>query len=183
MRSSITAVFIIALACLTTVSSAEAKNTTLCFQAHGVREAVVKKYGVGAAGRNICRHKLHGGMTPTSGQKARYLRSLRAANIKRRPYLAIKLGPRVPPARVVTASYQPTGLAACIVHHESKGDPLADNGSHWGIGQWTIEAWTRHGGGAYANHPHGASYQQQLVVLSQGLARYGCRDWCPFDPC
>jgi hypothetical protein len=79
--------------------------------------------------------------------------------------------------------YKPVGLAACIVHHESGGNPRASNGSHWGIGQWTIEAWTRHGGRRFAPHPFGATYQEQLIVLSQGLARYGCRDWCPFDPC
>jgi len=101
-----------------------------------------------------------------------------------RAYLAVRpVAPSLPPAGVRTRSWTPIGLADCIAFHESGYDPLASNGTHFGVGQWTLEAWHRHGGGRFADHPFGASYQQQLVVLNDGLVKYGCDDWCPFDPC
>lgn len=75
-----------------------------------------------------------------------------------------------------------SGLARCIAHFESTDNPQATNGSHSGLGQWTAEAWARHGGLRFASSPTGATYDQQLIVIEQGLQRYGCRDWCPFDP-
>lgn len=99
-------------------------------------------------------------------------------------YLRVRaVAPRQPPAGVKTRSFYPVGLADCIAFHESGYDPLASNGLHFGVAQWTIEAWLRHGGGRFAGHPHGATYQQQLVILNRGLERFGCIDWCPFDPC
>lgn len=74
-------------------------------------------------------------------------------------------------------------LARCIIRSESGGNPLAQNGQYKGIAQWSPEAWRRHGGLRYASTPHGATYAEQVQVLKMGLARYGCRDWCPFDPC
>lgn len=185
MRKSIAPVVAI-VAALATAPASAAANKTMCYQAHGVRAEIVQKYGKKAAGRNICRHGLRGGMKPTSGQKARYLRSLRRLNAPA-PYQLIKTAgfPRVKPAGVMSPYYapQPGSLAACIVHHESGGDPMAQNGQYHGIAQWSSEAWHRHGGGRFASDPHGATYQEQLLVLSDGLRRYGCRDWCPFDPC
>lgn len=100
------------------------------------------------------------------------------------PYLAnIAVSPRQPPAGVRLLAHKPVGLAACIVSSESRHNPQANNGSHFGIAQWTVEAWLRHGGGAFASSPLGATYEQQLLVLSNGLVNYGCQDWCPFDPC
>lgn len=178
-----------AVAVLTTtlwVAPAEAKNSTLCYKAHGLRMSVIKKHGKRAPGRNICRQGVRvdsGVKSATTRQKARYVRALRSLNAPR-PYLTTTAGsPARPPAGTLTARHAPSGLAACIVQRESSGNPNAVNGEHTGIGQWTQEAWTRHGGTRYAATPLGATYQQQLVVLSSGLARYGCRDWCPFDGC
>lgn len=152
----------------------------------GLWHAVKKEHGRRAPGRNIRRYGVssHGRVRPASARElAGSIRRLRA--LRRPPaFLAVRAGsPYVPPARVATAHYSPTGLAGCIVSHESGGNPQANNGSHFGIAQWTIEAWLRHGGGRFAPTPLGASYQEQLQVLSDGLRRFGCRDWCPFDPC
>jgi hypothetical protein len=75
------------------------------------------------------------------------------------------------------------GLASCIVHYESGGNPRAVNGIYGGIAQWSPEAWSRMGGTRFASTPTNATYAQQVQVLMDGLARFGCRDWCPFDPC
>lgn len=76
-----------------------------------------------------------------------------------------------------------TPLMDCIMKHESTYNPLAQNGQYKGLAQWSPEAWARHGGLRYASTPHGASYWEQVQVLANGLRMYGCRDWCPFDPC
>ena len=75
------------------------------------------------------------------------------------------------------------GLARCIVHYESHGNPRARNGQDHGIAQWSPEAWRRHGGHRYSRDPLYASYGQQWRILLGALRRWGCRDWCPFDPC
>ena len=74
-------------------------------------------------------------------------------------------------------------LARCIVHYESRGNPHAQNGQYHGIAQWSPEAWRRHGGHRYARDPLYASWGQQWRILLRALRIYGCRDWCPFDPC
>lgn len=74
-----------------------------------------------------------------------------------------------------------SALARCIARVESTNNPQAANGIHTGLGQWSPEAWQRHGGLRFASTPRGATFDQQLIVIEQGLAKYGCRDWCPFD--
>ncbi len=74
-------------------------------------------------------------------------------------------------------------LARCIIHHESGGNPLAKNGQYKGIAQWSPYVWARDGGLRYGPTPHHATYAEQVAVLKVGLARHGCSDWCPFDPC
>ncbi len=56
-------------------------------------------------------------------------------------------------------------LEACIIQHESGGDPRAVNGQYEGIGQWEPAAWASDGGLRYASSPLGASYSQQEAVL------------------
>lgn len=75
-----------------------------------------------------------------------------------------------------------SALARCIAKVESTWNPQAVNGIHKGYGQWSPEAWQRHGGLRFASSPLGATPDQQLIVIEQGLQRFGCRDWCPFDP-
>lgn len=76
-----------------------------------------------------------------------------------------------------------TALMSCIIHHESRGNPLAQNGQYKGIAQWSPEAWARHGGHKYGPTPFDATYWEQVQVLASGIRGWGCRDWCPFDPC
>lgn len=139
-------------------------------------------------GRNIValgwKEKGKPARTPNRWQVARWSRALHRLVYPRRYLLTRGVPPRTPPTYgAATPSYAPTGLAACIVAHESGGNPQAVNGQYHGIAQWSHEAWMRHGGGKYASDPLGASKQQQLIVLSDGISRYGCRDWCPYDGC
>ena len=64
-----------------TVVSAAAKHAkkkpTICVKAYAVRQAVIKKHGKRAPGRNICRFGMSGGKKPTLSQKVRYLNTLR----------------------------------------------------------------------------------------------------------
>jgi hypothetical protein len=168
-------------------SSAHKPRTTLCTTAFNVRQVVIKRHGKRAPGRNICRqgvrHTDNSVTKATTSQKARYIRAMRALLI-RAPYVMVVPGwPRIPPAGTMTAKASPTGLAACIVHYESRGNPQANNGSHFGIGQWDLPTWRAHGGLRYAQTPLGASYDQQLQILTSALERFGCSAWCPFDPC
>lgn len=81
-------------------------------------------------------------------------------------------------ARAASVSF----LARCIARVESTNNPQANrDGVHKGLGQWTAEAWARHGGLRFASSPLGATYDEQLIVIEQGLQGWGCRDWCPFD--
>jgi hypothetical protein len=89
----------------------------------------------------------------------------------------------VAPATDTKAEASTYSLARCIVHYESHGNPQARNGIYHGIAQWSPEAWHRHGGWRFARDPLWASYGQQWSVLISALRRFGCRDWCPFDPC
>lgn len=148
---------------------------------------MVKRFTKRDAGRNICRfgvkHSSGRVSKATFDQKRRYLLQLRSL-VAAPPYLATRpIMPAQRPADTMSVAYAPIGVAACIVHNESRGDPLAQNGQYKGIAQWSPEAWARHGGLRYARSPRGASYQQQLMVLSSGLSRYGCRDWCQWDGC
>lgn len=187
LLAALTAVVISAPATVATAAPTKQKPS-MCVRASWERNVVVKRLSAQAAGRDICnrgvKYKSGNVVQPSNAQKAKYLRALRALAAPA-PYSLIKYAskPALPPAGTMTPHYRPTGLASCIVHHESRGIPTASNGSHWGIAQWTIEAWLRHGGGRFASSPLGATYEEQLLVLSNGLSRYGCVDWCPFDPC
>jgi hypothetical protein len=163
------------------------KPATLCTKAWPVRQAVVKQHGKRAPGLNICRHGVrHSDGTytkATTAQKARYIRAMRRL-IAPAPYLSLRaVPPGQPPAGTLSARASPRGLAACIVAAESGGNPQASNGTHFGIGQWDMETWRAHGGTRFASSPLGATYDQQLQVLNDALVKYGCRSWCPYDPC
>jgi hypothetical protein len=58
-----------------------------------------------------------------------------------------------------------SGLEACIIQHESGGDPKAVNGIYEGIGQWEHSRWISDGGGRYAESPLGATYAEQEIIL------------------
>ncbi len=58
-----------------------------------------------------------------------------------------------------------SSLEACIISHESGGDPNATNGIYSGIGQWEESRWLSDGGGRFSSTPLGASYAQQEIIL------------------
>lgn len=138
-------------------------------------------------GRNIVLNgwKLKGRQPRPASRKQVAVWSRRLHSLTHPPaYLSTHgVPPRQPPGGAQSTAYAPTGRAACIVAHESGGNPRAVNGQYRGIAQWSPEAWARHGGRQYASEPTSATKQQQLTVLSNGLTHYGCRDWCPYDGC
>ncbi len=74
-------------------------------------------------------------------------------------------------------------LEACIIQHESGGNPQAVNGQYEGIGQWSPESWSSNGGTRYASTPLGASYAQQEAVL-RGEGEAGMiREQAQYDGC
>lgn len=56
-------------------------------------------------------------------------------------------------------------LEACVIQHESGGDPRAVNGIYEGIGQWEPSRWLSDGGGRYSQTPLGATYAEQERIL------------------
>lgn len=189
---------IVAALCLTGTSAAEARPTeahhakvrhhkSLCERAYVARVKVIHLHGKRAPGRNICRFGVvtkHGVRDATVKEKGKYLLQLR---VLARPAPAYLSRNAVPPSRapagVLSSSYGATGVAACIISRESGGNPTATNGQYGGIAQWSPEAWSRMHGTRYASTPQGATYQQQLQVLSYGLSHYGTGDWKPYDGC
>lgn len=168
-------------------ATAEANVSSARQQYVKVRVEVVKQLGHRAPGRDIrtgLRTSTGGVRIATRADYRRVTQTLRAM-IDPPAYLAVAHvgAPRVPPAYAQTASYTPTGTAACIVQRESGGNPTAQNGQYEGIAQWSPEAWSRMGGTQYASHPAAATKQDQLKVLSAGLAKYGKGDWGPYDGC
>lgn len=171
-------------------------SADLCGKIARVRTAVRAQHGQHAAARDICQRGVTAGAgwfkateahahwhPATRPQKAKYLRQLQRL-VTPKPYMGKRpAGPRVRPAGVRLPELFPVGTAACIVSRESTYNPQAVNGQYHGIAQWSPEAWSRMGGHRYATDPLGATYQQQLRVLSHGLAVFGCRDFCPFDGC
>jgi hypothetical protein len=64
-----------------------------------------------------------------------------------------------------------SALEACIIQHESGGNPQATNGQYEGLGQWSPAAWAEDGGTRYAPTPLGASAAvQEAVLSSEGAA-------------
>jgi hypothetical protein len=149
-----------------------------------LRATVIRLHGPRAPGCDLAAGKCHAHPHPGWRRVHRYFETLRRL-IHPIAYTTISSAgaPRVPPANTASPHYAPSGLASCIVAHESHGNPTATNGQYGGIAQWSAEAWARMGGTRYAPYPQAASYQDQLRVLSDGLSRFGCRDWCPYDGC
>lgn len=160
---------------------------SMCERAAHARHKVIRLHGHRAPGRDICRFGVvrHGKTRPANHhERARYFRELRLLGRPAPRYLSrAAVPPRQGPAGTLSSGYSPTGVAACIVSRESGGNPRANNGSHFGIAQWSNEAWARMGGLRYASRADYASYQDQLRVLSDGLARYGTADWHTWDGC
>jgi hypothetical protein len=189
MRTYIALVAVGMTAAIAPSTPALAKSHTACEKAYGVRQAVIKKHGRRAPGRNICRFGVKhsdGTVTRTTyRQKKRYLTQLRLLNGSY-AYLRVRaVTPRLKPAGTLSAALAPTGQAACIVQRESGGNPAASNGTHFGIAQWSLATWRAHHGPEMtgASDPRGASKPDQLRVLNRALATVGSGDWSPYDGC
>lgn len=183
---------------LTTTDADAAKLGKVCAKADHARAKVIRAHGRKSAGRDICKLGMHVQMSYRSAdfphpdlyepsshdQRREYLGDLRAL-IRPYAHLGVQaVGPRTAPAGTKSPHLFPaSAIARCIVHYESGGDPQANNGTHFGIGQWDIQTWYAHGGGRFASSPLGATEQEQLITLDRGLRLYGCAPWCPFDPC
>jgi Transglycosylase-like domain len=186
LRTTLTVTLAVVLFALVAIP-ASAKNTTLCFKAHGVREAVVKKHGADAAGRNICRYGVQSKYNkrwtkPASTKlKARYLRQLRKLNSPPpQPQLLDRTAvpPEQPPAGVHTASVEaPAGgalesIAAC----ESGGDPTAvsADGTYRGKYQFDHQTWASVGG---SGDPAAAPEAEQDRRAAALMAQRGSSPW------
>jgi len=134
--------------------------------------AVASKFGRRVPGRNIVKD----GLAHRAATDADVVKSLAV--------LQRMLAPPPAPVRSVVATTSsavststassPTsyvaapssGLEACIIQHESGGNPQATNGQYGGIGQWSPSRWASDGGTKYASTPQGATYAQQQQVLA-----------------
>ncbi len=74
-------------------------------------------------------------------------------------------------------------LEACIIQHESGGNPQAVSGQYTGLAQWEPAAWQEDGGTRFASTPLGATYAQQEQVLREALAAGKSSQWTPYDGC
>jgi hypothetical protein len=174
---------VLAAALITPTSALAHDGGTIQHKNHYLRAKVIDLHGKRAPGCDLVAGQCKAHPNPGWRRIHRYFEQLRVL-IHPRPYLSTTAGmPTRPPAGTESPHYAATGLASCIVSHESGGNPTITNGQYGGIAQWSPEAWGRMGGHRYAPSPTQASYQDQLQVLSDGLKKYGCRDWCPYDGC
>lgn len=150
--------------------------------------SVVRQHGRRAPGRNIVtrgvasKADVHDARLHELAKSIRQLRRLKAPA----PALLARTArlPKQPPAGVSSAGVAvASSHMACIIQHESGGNPKATNGQYHGIGQWSPESWARNGGTKYASDPINATYEQQLLVLaSEGDAGMS-REQGQYDGC
>ena len=81
-----------------------------------------------------------------------------------------------------TGSYPGGSFGACVVAHESGGDPQVMNASgHYGLYQFSESTWIAYGGSA-ADFGH-ATVAEQNQVFANALAAGGEDNWAPYDGC
>jgi hypothetical protein len=142
-----------------------------------VREHVVRRFGVRAAGRDIVRD----GLRYRRSTDREVVRSTHVMERMLHPVVRVIAAPvaiaDTPSATStaqtpITATPAPaSGLEACIIAHESGGDSQAVNGQYSGIGQWSPAQWAADGGTAYGQSPLDASAaEQQQILASEGTA-------------
>lgn len=157
--------------------TAEAKNASLCYKAHGLREAVIEKHGKRAPGRNICRFGMKSGKDATTRQKARYVRALRRLNSPPPAYL---VRTATPPSRAPAGTLSPGiaagGILERIAACESGGDPTAvsPDGTYRGKYQFLPSTWASVGG---SGDPAAAPEAEQDMRAAKLLASGGPGHW------
>jgi hypothetical protein len=167
---------------LTTIAAASPSTAPICKRAYGVRQAVKKKQGNRAPGRNICRRGVKtktGSREATTHQKAVYLRQLIRLNTPAAsPYLSrTAVPPAQPPGGALTASVR-GNLPACTWVPESGGDYHAYNPSSGAAGKYQIipSTWAAFGGTRYAPSALQATPAQQDMIAAR-IAADGLHHW------
>lgn len=177
--AAVLAVFTVALVS----GTAEAKNTSLCFKAHGLREAVIEKHGKRAPGRNLCRvgvvskYNASWSKPATTRQKARYVRTLRSLLAPAPAYLVrTAVPPSQAPAGTLTPGIAAGGTLERIAACESGGDPTAvsPDGKYRGKYQFLPSTWASVGG---SGDPAQASEAEQDMRAAKLLASGGPGHW------
>jgi LysM repeat protein len=81
-----------------------------------------------------------------------------------------------------SGTYPGGSFGACVVAHESGGNPNIWNASgHWGLYQFSEATWVAYGGSA-ADFGS-ASVAEQNQVFANALAQGGQSNWAPYDGC
>lgn len=180
------AVFASILVAMTLAAPASAKNTTLCYKAYGVREAVKKRHGDRAPGRNICRHGVQSkynkdwSKDATTKQKAQYLRQLKSliARPRYRQLVVRATPPKQAPAKTLTATQRVGGGShlASIRACESGGSyrAVSPSGQYRGAYQFDRRTWGSVGG---SGDPAAASPAEQDMRAARLYARRGAQPW------
>jgi hypothetical protein len=156
------------------VSAAYGSVTRAYLQAY---HATARKYGQRAPGRNIVRWGLPNDRHATAKQVA--------------ASLAVLNRMLAPPPNPIATTFSPgssfpasNGLTACIISHESTGNPQVVNSSgHMGMGQWDQATWVADGGARYAPTPLGASAAEQQQVIATQVAAGNTSQWTNYDGC
>lgn len=156
----------------------------LCDTAYNQRQAVVKKHGKRAPGRNICRFGVQSKFNSkwskpaTTRQKASYVRALRALNAPA-PFLLARtaVAPGQPPAGTLSASVRAPagGILARIRACESGGNYATNTGNgFYGAYQFDQQTWNSVGG---SGSPANASPAEQDARAAKLYAQRGASPW------
>jgi hypothetical protein len=173
---------VIATLGLTATTAVAAPN--ICGPAFQARQAVIKKHGKRAPGRQICRDGVktkRGTREATVKEKRAYLRQLKQLVRPAPPLLAVQASPpSQPPAGTATASVRaPAGGAlAAIRACETRGQPnpyTTNTGNgFYGAYQFNQQTWNSVGG---SGNPAAASPAEQDRRAAILYAQRGASPW------
>lgn len=178
-----------------TLAVLAAPATTLASPAHTQAHTYLRLYrqvgqhfGTRAPGRNIVRWGEHQHRA-TRREISRSIAVLRRMLAPPPPLPAAVISttatfaPAPAAAPVSVAAPPSSGLAACIISHESGGNFQATNGQYEGGAQFGPSAWAQAGGTQYSPTPLGATAAQQTATLNHALAMGMASQWTTYDGC
>lgn len=128
-------------------------------------QEVVTKDGIRAPGRDIVKY----GLTSTKlASDSDIVKSIEIMERMVHPDVTVETETITATPTVVPSTSDLTSLEACIIQHESGGNPeaVSPSGTFEGLGQWEESTWIADGGAQYASTPLGASYSEQEQVLA-----------------
>jgi hypothetical protein len=158
----------------------EKQDMTTCERAWGVRDAVVKKHGKRAPGRNICRYGIvtkKGKRDATDREKRSYYRALKRLNSPPPAYLVrTSVPPRVAPANTASPGIAAGSTLSAIAACESGGDPgaISPDGKYRGKYQFDYGTWQSVGG---SGDPAAASEAEQDQRAAMLYSQRGAQPW------